>query len=77
MKATVVLKNDLVEQAKKISGKSSLNGLLNTCLADWVARHSQKEIENRLAREYRAGKAESQRMSKQFAAIDQEGWPSW
>lgn len=77
MKATVVLKNDLVEQAKKISGESNLSGLLNTCLADWVARHSQKEIERRLTREYRAGKAESQRMSKEFAAIDQEGWPSW
>lgn len=77
MKTTVVLKDELVKQAKKISGESNLSGLLNTCLADWVARHSQKEIESRLTREYRAGKAESQRISRQFAAIDEEGWPSW
>ena len=76
MKATVVLKNDLVEQAKKISGKSNLNGLLNTCLADWVARHSRKELERRLTREYRAGKAESQRLARYFAVVDKDGWPS-
>ncbi len=77
MKTTVMLKDELVKQAKELSGESNLSGLLNACLADWVARHSQKEIDSRLEREYRAGKAESQRMSRQFASVDEEGWPSW
>ena len=77
MKTTVVLKDDLVEKAKKISGQKSLSGLLNTCLADWVARRNKTEIESRLAREYRAGKSESRRIARDFATTDNEGWPSW
>ena len=77
MKTTVVLKDDLVEKAKKISRQKNLSGLLNTCLADWVARRNNTEIENRLAREYRAGKSASRRIAQDFATTDNEGWPSW
>jgi hypothetical protein len=55
----------------------TLSGRLNSCLADWIAQHSRKEIEVRLADEYRQGRAESRRVSRDFAAIDKEGWPSW
>ncbi len=77
MKTTVVLKDELVEKAKKISGQKNLSGLLNTCLADWLARRNKTYIENRLAREYRAGKSESRRIARDFAKKDNEGWPAW
>lgn len=77
MKTTVVLKDDLVEKAKKISGQKNLSGLLNRCLADWIDRRDKTVIESRLAREYRAGKSESRRIAQDFAKIDNEGWPSW
>lgn len=77
MRTTVVLKDELVLRAKKLSKEKTLSGLLNACLADWIGQHSRKEIEARLALEYREGNAESQPISRDFAAIDQEGWPSW
>ncbi len=77
MRTTVLLKDDLVAKAKKPSREKTLSGLLNTCLADWIAQHSKKEIEVRLAGEYREGAAESRRVSKDFVAVDKEGWPSW
>jgi hypothetical protein len=77
MRTTVVLKDDLVAKAKKLSREKTLSGLLNSCLADWIAQHSRKEIEARLAEEYREGDAESRRVSHDFAAVDKEGWPSW
>lgn len=77
MRTTVVLKDDLVAKARKLSREKTLSGLLNTCLADWITQHSKKEIEARLAGEYREGDAESRRVSKDFAAVDKEGWPSW
>ena len=77
MRTTVVLKDELVARAKKLSGEKTLSGLLNSCLADWIAQHSRKDIEARLAAEYRAGDAESRRISRDFAAIDKEGWPAW
>ena len=77
MRTTVILKDELVEQARKLSREKTLSGLLNTCLADWIRQHTRKEIEARLAREYREGQAESARVSRDFAAADQEGWPSW
>ena len=77
MRTTVVLKDELVAHAKKLSKEKSLSGLLNVCLADWIRQHTREEIEARLAREYREGEAESTRVSRDFAAADQEGWPSW
>jgi len=77
VRTTVVLKDELVEQARKLSREKTLSGLLNTCLADWIRQHTRKEIEDRLAREYREGQAESTRVGRDFAAADQEGWPSW
>ena len=77
MRTTVILKDELVEQARKLSREKTLSGLLNTCLADWIRQHTRREIEARLAKEYREGQAESTRVSRDFALADQEGWPSW
>ena len=77
MRVTVVLQDKLVAKAKKMFRKKTLSGLLNSCLADWIARHSQEEMEVSLADEYRKGNAESRRVSRDFAAIDKEGWLSW
>ena len=77
MRTTVVLKDALVAKARELSKTETLSGLLNSCLADWISRHSRQEIEARLAAEYRDGRAESRRVSRDFAAVDKEGWPSW
>jgi hypothetical protein len=77
MRTTVVLKDDLVKKAKKLSGETTLSGLLNTCLAEWIAQHSRRELKARLVEEYRSGRQESRRVSREFAYSDKEGWPSW
>jgi Arc/MetJ family transcription regulator len=77
MRTTVVLKDDLVKKAKKISGASTLSALLNSCLADWIAQHGRRELKTRLLEEYRSGRQESRRISREFAHTDKEGWPSW
>ena len=77
MRTTVVLKDDLVKRAKKLSGETTLSALLNACLADWIAQHSARELKSRLLDEYRTASQESRRVSRDFAAIDEEGWPSW
>ena len=48
MRTTVVLKDDLVKKAKRLSGQPTLSGLLNECLADWIARHDKREYVLRL-----------------------------
>jgi hypothetical protein len=77
MRTTVVLKDDLVRKAKKLSGETTLSALLNSCLADWIAQHSRRELRARLVEEYRSGRQESHRISREFAHTDEEGWPSW
>jgi hypothetical protein len=77
MRTTVVLKDDLVKKAKKLSGKMTLSGLLNSCLADWIAQHSRRELKARLLEEYRSGRKESDRIRREFGRLDKEGWPSW
>jgi len=77
MRTTVVLRDDLVKKAKKLSDKTTLSGLLNTCLADWIAQHSRRELKARLVEEYRSGRQESRRTSREFAHVDKEGWSSW
>ena len=77
MRTTVVLKDDLVKKAKRLSGEKTLSGLLNICLADWIAQHSRRELKIRLTEEYRASEVDSRRVSRDFAGVDKEGWPSW
>jgi hypothetical protein len=77
MRTTVVLKDDLVKKAKKLSRETTLSALLNTCLADWIAQHSRRELKARLVEEYRAGAELSRRVSREFGHSDKEGWPSW
>ena len=43
MRTTVVLKDDLVKKAKKLSHETTLSGLLNTCLAEWIILHLELE----------------------------------
>jgi hypothetical protein len=77
MRTTVVLKDDLVKKAKKLSGKTTLSALLNNCLAAWIAQHSRRELKARLLEEYRSGRQESRKITREFAYTDREGWPSW
>jgi hypothetical protein len=77
MRTTVVLKDELVKKAKKLSGERTLSALLNSCLADWIAQHSRRELKARLLEEYRSGRQESRKISREFAHTDREGWPSW
>jgi Bacterial antitoxin of type II TA system, VapB len=77
MRTTVVLKDDLVKKARKLSREPTLSALLNSCLADRIAQHSRRELKARLLEEYRSGRQESRRISREFAHTDKEGWPSW
>ena len=77
MRTTVLLKDDLVKKARKLSGETTLSGLLNSCLADWIAHHSRQELKARLIEEYRSGRQEARQTSRAFARVDKEGWPSW
>jgi len=77
MRTTVVLRDDLVKKAKRLSGKTTLSGLLNSCLAEWIAQHGRRELKARLVEEYRSGQRESSRTSREFIHSDREGWPSW
>lgn len=77
MRTTVVLRDDLVKKARKLSRETTLSALLNNCLAHWVAQHSRRELKARLLEEYRSGRQESRRVSRDFVHTDKEGWPSW
>jgi Bacterial antitoxin of type II TA system, VapB len=77
MRTTVVLRDDLVKKARKLSSETTLSGLLNRCLADWVAGHRRRELKARLLEEYRSGRQESRRISREFVHSDKEGWPLW
>ena len=77
MKTTVVLKDDLVRKERKLSPETTMSGLLNNCLAEWIARHGRRELKSRLVAEYRSARQESRRISRDFAGVDKEGWPSW
>ncbi|MFQ5899817.1 MAG: hypothetical protein ACE5JN_16450 [Candidatus Methylomirabilia bacterium] len=77
MRTTVVLKDNLVSQAKKFSSEKTLSGLLNQCLQAWVRQHSLRDLEVRLAKEYKEGGRESRNVARDFADLDKENWPSW
>lgn len=75
MGTMVDLKDELVERARALSDERPLSGLLDRCLADWIAGGRQREIEARLREEYALGAAESARVSRGFAEVDAADWP--
>jgi len=77
MRVTVVIQDKLVAKAKKMFRKKTLSGLLNSCLADWIAQMSKRQLEARLTEKYRRSKTGRRRVSRDFAAVDKQGWPSW
>jgi hypothetical protein len=77
VRTTVILRDDLVKKARKLSKATTLSGLLNDCLADWISQHGRRELKTRLTEEYRSGQKESRRISGEFEGVDKEGWPSW
>jgi putative antitoxin of VapBC-like toxin-antitoxin system len=77
MRTTVILKDDLVKKAKRLSGKTTLSALFNDCLAAWIAQHRTKDLKSRLLSEYKAVRQESRRISRQFEEVNKEAWPSW
>ena len=77
MRTTGVLKDNLVKKAKRLSPKTTMSGLLNRCLAEWIARHSRRELKSRLVAEYQSARQESRRISQDLTHVDKEGWPSW
>ena len=76
MRTTVVLKDDLVKKAKKLSDASTLSALLNRCLANSIAHQNRRDLKSRLLEEYRSGRQESRRISREFIHTDKESWPS-
>ncbi len=76
-RTTVILKDELVNRARELSDEKTLRGLLNACLSDWIAAHTQRALERQLRDEYVMGVAESGRVSRAFVAIDTEDWRSW
>ena len=77
MRTTVVLKDDLIKKAKKLSRETTLSGLLNNCLAEWIAQHRRRALKARLVEEYRSGRQEGRRVSREFGHVDKERWSSW
>jgi hypothetical protein len=73
MRTTVILKDDLVKKAKKLSAETTLSGLLNHCLAEWIAQNNRRELKARLIEEYRSGRQDGCRVSREFGHIDKEG----
>ena len=60
-----------MERARALTDERTLSGLLNRCLADWIAHGRQRELEARLREEYALGTAESVRVSRGFAEISE------
>jgi hypothetical protein len=77
IRTTVVLNEDLVKKARRLSKEPTLSSLLNSCLASWIAEQKRQQLRARLAAEYRAGQGESRRIAREFGEADREGWPSW
>jgi hypothetical protein len=76
MRVTVALQDKLVAKANKLLRKKTLSGLLNSCLADWIAQMSKKLLEARLTEKYRRSKTGRRRVSRDFTAVDKQGLPS-
>ena len=74
VRLNVTLPRDLVESLNQIAGPRNRSRMISESVREYIRQRKKTELEKRLEEGYRASAAENIAMTKEFEAIDLEGW---
>ena len=77
VRLNVTLPRDLVESLNQIAGPRNRSRMISESVREYIWQRKKTELEKRLEEGYRASAAENIAMTKEFEAIDLEGWDEY
>ncbi|MBU2055898.1 MAG: hypothetical protein KJ936_01250 [Proteobacteria bacterium] len=77
VRLNVTLPRDLVESLNQIAGPRNRSRMISESVQEYIWQRKKTELEKRLEEGYRASAAENIAMTKEFEAIDLEGWDEY
>ena len=77
VRLNVTLPRDLVESLNQIAGPRNRSRMISESVREYIRQRKKNELEKRLEEGYRASAAENIAMTKEFEAIDLEGWDEY
>ena len=77
VRLNVTLPRDLVESINQIAGPRNRSRMISESVREYIWQRKKTELEKRLEEGYRASAAENIAMTKEFEAIDLEGWDEY
>jgi len=77
VRLNVTLPRDLVESMNQIAGPRNRSRMISESVREYIRQRKKTELEKRLEEGYRASAAENIAMTKEFEAIDLEGWDEY
>ncbi|MBM4314245.1 MAG: hypothetical protein FJ122_10045 [Deltaproteobacteria bacterium] len=73
----VTLPRDLIESVNQIAGSRSRSRLIAESLREHIRQIKKDELEKQLEEGYRATAKESIALTREFKAVDLEGWDEY
>lgn len=77
VRLNLTLPRDLVESLNQIAGPRNRSRMISESVREYIRQRKKTELEKQLEEGYRASAAENIAMTKEFEAIDLEGWDEY
>lgn len=77
VRLNVVLPRDLVESLNQIAGPRNRSRIISESVREYIRQRNKIELGKMLEEGYRASAAGSVAMTREFEAIDLEGWDEY
>lgn len=77
VRLNVILPRDLVDSLNQIAGPRNRSRMISESVREYIRQRNKAELEKRLEEGYRASAPENITMTKEFEAVDLEGWDEY
>ena len=77
VRLNVILPRDLVDSLNQIAGPRNRSRMISESVREYIRQRKKTELEKRLEEGYRVSAAENIAMTKEFEAVDLEGWDEY
>ena len=77
VRLNVILPRDLVDSLNQIAGPRNRSRMISESVREYIRQRKKIELEKRLEEGYRVSAAENIAMTKEFEAVDLEGWDEY
>ena len=77
VRLNVILPRDLVDSLNQIAGPRNRSRMISESVREYIRQRNKTELEKRLEEGYRVSAAENIAMTKEFEAVDLEGWDEY